>query len=138
MSSRQRLSDLLHSAILASYLLKEELGHLGRLGCTICLLGSLIIVLHAPADKDIQTVDEILLYAIQPGTLSSPLHVAPYSVLITHRFLDVLLLRACIHAYYDLRYRAHVWSLKTTCVHFHMFACWLSLYHGSQGLWHCC
>lgn len=56
-------------AILASYLLEEELGHLGRLGCTICLLGSLIIVLHAPADKDIQTVDEVLRYAVQPGFL---------------------------------------------------------------------
>ncbi|KAF8480443.1 DUF803-domain-containing protein [Russula ochroleuca] len=56
-------------AILASYLLDEELGHLGRLGCTICILGSLIIVLHAPADKDIQTVDEILRYAVQPGFL---------------------------------------------------------------------
>ncbi|KAH9015897.1 magnesium transporter NIPA-domain-containing protein [Lactarius hengduanensis] len=43
--------------------------HLGRLGCTICLLGSLIIVLHAPADKDIQTVDEVLRYAVQPGFL---------------------------------------------------------------------
>lgn len=56
-------------AILASYLLDEELGHLGRLGCTICILGSLIIVIHAPADKDIQTVDEILRYAVQPGFL---------------------------------------------------------------------
>ncbi|KAH9000960.1 DUF803-domain-containing protein [Lactarius hatsudake] len=46
-----------------------KLGHLGRLGCTICLLGSLIIVLHAPADKDIQTVDEVLRYAVQPGFL---------------------------------------------------------------------
>ena len=63
--------DLLYSAVLASYLLKEELGHLGRLGCTTCLLGSLIIVLNAPADKDIQTVDEVLRYAIQPGTSSS-------------------------------------------------------------------
>ena len=66
----QRVVDLPYSAILASYLLEEELGHLGRLGCTICLLGSLIIVLHAPADKDIQTVDEVLRYAIQPGTSS--------------------------------------------------------------------
>ncbi|KAF9530031.1 magnesium transporter NIPA-domain-containing protein [Crepidotus variabilis] len=56
-------------AILASFLLKEELGHLGRLGCTLCLLGSLIIVLHAPEDKPVNTVDEILHYAIQPGFL---------------------------------------------------------------------
>ncbi|EMD34727.1 hypothetical protein CERSUDRAFT_116922 [Gelatoporia subvermispora B] len=56
-------------AILASFLLDEELGHLGRVGCTLCLLGSLIIVLHAPEDKDIQTVDEVLHYAVQPGFL---------------------------------------------------------------------
>ncbi|KIP01840.1 hypothetical protein PHLGIDRAFT_80017 [Phlebiopsis gigantea 11061_1 CR5-6] len=54
-------------AILASFLLGEELGHLGRVGCTLCVLGSLIIVLHAPDDKDVTTVDEILHYAVQPG-----------------------------------------------------------------------
>ena len=70
-SSPQYLFDLAYSAILASYLLEEELGHLGRLGCTICILGSLIIVIHAPADKDIQTVDEVLRYAVQPGASQS-------------------------------------------------------------------
>lgn len=60
------------SAILASFLLNEELGHIGRVGCTLCLLGSLIIVLHAPPDKDIQTVDEILHYALQPGACGRP------------------------------------------------------------------
>jgi magnesium transporter len=138
MSSRQRVAELLCSAILASYLLEEELGHLGRLGCTICLLGSLIIVLHAPADKDIQTVDEMLRYAIQPGALSSPLfHVALYSAMVAHRLLDVLLLRARIHAYHDLRCRTHIWSLKTACIYLHMLACRLCLYHGGQGLRHC-
>jgi hypothetical protein len=57
----------LFSAVLASLLLKEELGHLGRIGCTLCLLGSLIVVLHAPDDKPISTVDEILNFAVQPG-----------------------------------------------------------------------
>lgn len=33
----------------------------------MALLGSLIIVLHAPPDQDIETVDEILVYAIKPG-----------------------------------------------------------------------
>ncbi len=60
------------SAILASFLLNEELGHIGRIGCTLCLIGSLIIVLHAPPDKEINTVDEILGYALQPGVYSSP------------------------------------------------------------------
>lgn len=70
---------LIYSAILASLLLNEELGHIGRVGCALCLLGSLIIVLHAPEDKEVQTVDEILQYALQPGThclLSPTFHPA--------------------------------------------------------------
>jgi len=59
--------DHTNRAVLASFLLNEELGHLGRLGCTICLIGSLIIVLHAPEDKMVETVDQILDYALRPG-----------------------------------------------------------------------
>lgn len=66
---------IIHRAILASFLLNEELGHLGRVGCTLCLLGSLIIVLHAPEDKPIETVDEILHYAVQPGTSNVSIYV---------------------------------------------------------------
>jgi magnesium transporter len=66
-----------YSAILASFLLGEELGHIGRVGCTLCLLGSLIIVLHAPEDKEVQTVDEILHYAVQPGVFPLKMNDAP-------------------------------------------------------------
>jgi len=40
---------------------------MGKLGCAICLIGSVIIVLHAPPDEEVSTIDEILNYAIQPG-----------------------------------------------------------------------
>lgn len=56
-----------HSAVLGSYFLKERLGVLGKLGCAMCLLGSAVIVLHAPPDKGVETIDEILQYALQPG-----------------------------------------------------------------------
>lgn len=56
-------------AVLASFFLQEELGALGRMGCATCLLGALIIVLHAPPEKEISTVDEILAYAVKPGFL---------------------------------------------------------------------
>lgn len=56
-------------AVLAAVFLKEELGPLGRIGCAICLIGSVIIVLHAPPDTEIETVDEILNYALQPGLI---------------------------------------------------------------------
>ncbi|KAF5318549.1 hypothetical protein D9619_010854 [Psilocybe cf. subviscida] len=72
--------SVLIGAILASFLLGEELGHLGRVGCTLCLLGSLIIVLHAPEDKAVETVDEILFFAIQPGFLLYCFTVVVFSV----------------------------------------------------------
>ncbi len=53
--------------MLGAYFLEERLGILGKLGCAMSLLGSVIIVLHAPPDEEIDTVDEILDYAIQPG-----------------------------------------------------------------------
>jgi magnesium transporter len=59
--------SVLIGAVLGSYFLDEELGILGKLGCAMCLIGSVIIVLHAPPDKEIETVDEILGYALRPG-----------------------------------------------------------------------
>ncbi|EJD47273.1 DUF803-domain-containing protein [Auricularia subglabra TFB-10046 SS5] len=59
--------SVIFAAILASFILHEHLGHLGRVGAALCMLGSIIIVLHAPQDKDISTVDEIMEYALQPG-----------------------------------------------------------------------
>lgn len=60
--------SVLIGAVLGSYFLNEELGTLGKLGSAICLIGAVIIVLHAPPDEEIETVDEILHYAIQPGS----------------------------------------------------------------------
>lgn len=48
--------------------LGEEVRTVGKVGCAVCLLGSVMLVLHAPADRDIKTVDEIIHLAIQPCT----------------------------------------------------------------------
>ncbi len=65
--------SVLIGAVLASFILKEELGRLGRVGCALCLVGTLIIILNAPEDKEIKTVDEILNYALQPGAFEARL-----------------------------------------------------------------
>jgi hypothetical protein len=52
---------------LAAFFLGERLGKIGISGCSLCLVGSIVIVLHAPEDKEIATVDEMLEYALQPG-----------------------------------------------------------------------
>ncbi|CAE6434097.1 unnamed protein product [Rhizoctonia solani] len=79
--------SVLIGAILASILLHEELGHIGRVGCALCLLGSVIIVLHAPEDKEIQTVDEILQYALQPGFLLYVLLVTVWTLFAIYRLV---------------------------------------------------
>lgn len=61
--------SVLIGAVLGSYFLKEELGVLGKLGSAICLIGAVVIVLHAPPDEEIETIDQILAYAIKPGML---------------------------------------------------------------------
>ncbi|KAL8693432.1 MAG: hypothetical protein Q9218_001742 [Villophora microphyllina] len=77
--------SVLIGAVLGAYFLKEELGTLGKLGCAMCLIGSVIIVLHAPPDKDIKTVDEILHYAIHPGFLFYCAAVAVFSSVMIYR-----------------------------------------------------
>ena len=59
--------SVLIGAVLGSYFLNEELGILGKLGSAICLIGAVIIVLHAPPDEEIKTIAQILQLAIQPG-----------------------------------------------------------------------
>ena len=53
--------------MLAAFFLHEKLGIVGKVGCALCLIGSVVIVLHAPEEKEINSVDEILNYALQPG-----------------------------------------------------------------------
>ncbi|KAL7664322.1 DUF803-domain-containing protein [[Candida] zeylanoides] len=74
-------------AVLAAVFLKEELGTLGKMGCAVCLMGSVIIVLHAPPDKEIETVDEILSYATRPGFLAYCAAVAAYSSFMVYKIV---------------------------------------------------
>ncbi|KAK2783827.1 hypothetical protein FQN52_009474 [Onygenales sp. PD_12] len=81
--------SVLIGAVLGAYFLHERLGILGKLGCAMALLGSVIIVLHAPPDENIETVDEILEYAIQPGFLLYCLAVAIFSTVMIYRVAPV-------------------------------------------------
>jgi drug/metabolite transporter (DMT)-like permease len=76
-------------AVLAAMFLREELGTLGKMGCAICLLGSVIIVLHAPSDKDIETVDEILQYALTPFFMAYVLIVTVFALVMIYRIAPI-------------------------------------------------
>lgn len=79
--------SVLVGAVLGSYFLNEILGTLGKLGSAICLIGAVIIVLHAPADEDITTIDEILNDAIKPGMLNGTPPLDVYLLTIAIGFL---------------------------------------------------
>ncbi|KAL8459584.1 hypothetical protein ACS0TY_036909 [Phlomoides rotata] len=61
--------SIIVSAVLAHLLLKEKLKKLGMLGCVLCVVGSTVIVLHAPGEHSISSVEEIWELAIQPAFL---------------------------------------------------------------------
>ncbi|KWU41834.1 DUF803-domain-containing protein, partial [Rhodotorula sp. JG-1b] len=77
--------SVLIGAILAAFFLGERLGKIGISGCSLCLVGSIVIVLHAPEDKEIATVDEMLEYALQPGFMAYCLFVLVFSLYMIYK-----------------------------------------------------
>lgn len=61
--------SIIVSAVLAHFILKERLHKLGILGCVMCISGSVIIVIHAPHERSITSVQEIWSMATQPAFL---------------------------------------------------------------------
>lgn len=57
----------LFSAVLAHFVLEEKLHIFGVLGCALCVVGSISIVLHAPQEKPIHSVKQVWQHATQPG-----------------------------------------------------------------------
>ena len=123
------------SAILASFLLHEELGHLGRVGCTLCLLGSLIIVLHAPADKPVEAVDEILHFALQPGVMQCFAFLTDFSNEICNsKRVSVILLLCCrLLPFHDLLCCPKIWTQKSHCVYLYLLSRRICFHYGHQG-----
>lgn len=76
--------SVLIGAVLGSYFLGERLGILGKVGCAICLVGSVVIVLHAPPDKDLENIDELLHYALMPAFLIYALMVTVFAVFMIY------------------------------------------------------
>ncbi|XP_039920529.1 magnesium transporter NIPA3 isoform X1 [Hirundo rustica] len=51
--------SVLISAILSSYFLNEKLNIHGKLGCVLCILGSTVMVIHAPEEEEVTSLDEM-------------------------------------------------------------------------------
>ncbi|XP_058040916.1 magnesium transporter NIPA2 isoform X1 [Ahaetulla prasina] len=51
--------SVLVSAILSSYFLNEKLNLHGKIGCLLSILGSTVMVIHAPQEEEVETLSEI-------------------------------------------------------------------------------
>ncbi|GAA0184562.1 secondary carrier transporter [Lithospermum erythrorhizon] len=61
--------SIIVSSVLAHFILKEKLHKLGLLGCVMCISGVIVIVIHAPQERPISSVQEIWIMATQPAFL---------------------------------------------------------------------
>lgn len=52
--------SVLVASVLASKLLNERLNLLGKLGCFLCILGSIIIVLHSPKEVEVNDLNVLM------------------------------------------------------------------------------
>jgi drug/metabolite transporter (DMT)-like permease len=58
------------SAILSKIFLNEHLNFSGWMGILLCMLGSIIVVLHGPPSTVTSTIPEFFNYVVAPGFIS--------------------------------------------------------------------
>ncbi|KAJ6984627.1 hypothetical protein NC653_022807 [Populus alba x Populus x berolinensis] len=96
--------SIIVSAVLAQFILNEKLHQLGILGCVMCIAGSVVIVIHAPQEHPITSVQEICSMATQPGYLFA-----------------LRGLSDCVGFHSDLPFCSTMRALECVSVHRHLF-----------------
>ncbi|MBN3280445.1 NIPA2 protein, partial [Polyodon spathula] len=61
--------SVLVSAILSSYFLNERLNLHGKIGCLLSVLGSTVMVIHAPQEEEVEHLEEMSSKLLDPGFL---------------------------------------------------------------------
>ncbi|KAG7465053.1 hypothetical protein MATL_G00172020 [Megalops atlanticus] len=59
--------SVLVSAVLASYFLNERLNVHGKIGCLLCILGSTVMVIHAPQEEEVTSLGAMAEKLKDPG-----------------------------------------------------------------------
>ena len=58
------------TTILSAIFLKERLSFVGKIGCFMCIIGSVVIVVNAPTESSVSTIQDMKHFVIAPGFLS--------------------------------------------------------------------
>jgi magnesium transporter len=58
------------TTILSAIFLKERLSMVGKVSCFLCIVGSVVIVLNAPSESAVATIEDMQKFVVTPGFLS--------------------------------------------------------------------
>lgn len=58
------------ATILSAIFLNERLSFVGKIGCFMCIIGSVVIVMNAPAESSVDTIGDMKKFVLAPGFLS--------------------------------------------------------------------
>jgi drug/metabolite transporter (DMT)-like permease len=58
------------TTILSAIFLKERLSMIGKVACFLCIVGSVVIVMNAPAESSVANIQQMRNYVITPSFLS--------------------------------------------------------------------
>ncbi|OMJ27514.1 putative magnesium transporter NIPA7 [Smittium culicis] len=61
--------SVIFGALFAYFFLGDKINSIGKCGCSLCLIGALIVVANSPDDPVINSVEEIVKFALKPGFL---------------------------------------------------------------------
>ncbi|XP_053129877.1 magnesium transporter NIPA2-like isoform X2 [Hemicordylus capensis] len=62
--------SVLVSAVLASYFLNEQLNLHGKMGCVLSILGSTVMVIHAPQEEEVSSLESMAEKLRDPGFIA--------------------------------------------------------------------
>ncbi|XP_075400486.1 magnesium transporter NIPA3 [Tenrec ecaudatus] len=74
--------SVLISAILSSYFLNEHLNIHGKIGCILSILGSTVMVIHAPQEEEVASLNEMEMKLRDPGFLTFAVIVTVISLVL--------------------------------------------------------
>lgn len=74
--------SVLVSAVLSSYFLNERLNVHGKIGCCLCILGSTVMVLHAPQEEEVSSLMAMSEKLADPGFIVYAVSVVGSSLVL--------------------------------------------------------
>lgn len=74
--------SVLVSAVLASYFLDEKLNVHGKIGCLLCILGSTVMVIHAPQEEEVASLTVMAEKLRDPGFIVFAVCIVASSIVL--------------------------------------------------------